>query len=103
MTSDRGINVFIGHTEDDLCPVVAVLNYIAQRGDQPGPFFCFSDHTPLTKARFVTKVREVLTSAGVDCCGLLQLLQAQLSNRSSNHCGQGGCGGLSDTDVREVD
>ena len=65
----RGINVFIGHTEDDLCPVVAVLNYIAQRGDQPGPFFRFSDHTPLTKARFVTKVREALTSAGVDCSG----------------------------------
>ena len=62
-------DAFIGHTEDDLCPVVAVLNYIAQRGDQPGPFFRFSDHTPLTKARFVTKVREALTLAGVDCSG----------------------------------
>ena len=38
----QGVNVFIGHTEDDLCPVVAVLNYIAQRGDQPGPFFHIS-------------------------------------------------------------
>ena len=63
----RGVNVFVGHTEDDLCPVVAVLNYIAQRGEQSGPFFCFSDHTPLTKARFITKVREALAAAGVDC------------------------------------
>ena len=62
-----GINVFIGHTEDDLCPVVAVLNYIAQSDDQPGLFVRFSDHTPLTKAHFVTKVQEALTSAGVDC------------------------------------
>ena len=63
----RGVNVFVGHTEDDLCPVVAVLNYIAQRGEQPGPFFRFSDHTPLTKPHFITKVRETLAAAGVDC------------------------------------
>ena len=56
-----------GRCSDDLCPVVAVLNYIAQRGDQPRPFFHFSDHTPLTKAHFITKVQEALTSAGVDC------------------------------------
>ena len=96
----RGINVFIGHTEDDLYPVVAVLNYIAQRGDQPGPFFRFSDHTPLTKARFITKVREAPTSAGVDCSSYSR---HSFSNRSSDHCCHGRCGGLGDTDVREMD
>ena len=63
---DQGVDVFVGRTEDDLCPVVAVLNYIVQRGEQPGPFFHFSNHTPLTKARFTTKVCDALAAVGVD-------------------------------------
>ena len=63
----QGVDVFIGRTEDELCPVVAVLNYIVQRGEQPGPFFHFGDRTPLTKARFTAKVRDWLAAVGVEC------------------------------------
>ena len=63
----QGVDVFIGRTEDELCPVVAVLNYIVQRGEQPEPFFHFGDRTPLTKARFTTKVRDALAAVGVEC------------------------------------
>ena len=59
--------MFIGRTEDELCPVVAVLNYIVQRGEQPGPFFHFGDRTPLTKARFTAKVHDALAAVGVEC------------------------------------
>ena len=63
----QGVDVFIGRTEDELCPVVAVLNYIVQRGEQPGPFFHFGDCTPLTKACFTAKVRDALAAVGVEC------------------------------------
>ena len=63
----QGVDVFVGCTEDDLCPVVAALNYIVQRSEQPEPFFHFSDRTPLTKACVTTKVRDALAAVGVDC------------------------------------
>ncbi len=43
----RGVDVYVGRTEDDLCPVTAVLTYMAARGKGPGPFFKFRDGSPL--------------------------------------------------------
>jgi hypothetical protein len=37
----RGVNVFLGKTDNDLCPVAAVGAYLACRGSKPGPFFIF--------------------------------------------------------------
>ena len=62
-----GIDIFVGKTENELCPVTAVLSYMVARGDGPGPFFRFQDGKPLTRARFASKVKETLTVAGVDC------------------------------------
>ena len=36
------------------------------RGPRPGPFFVQDDGTPLTKATFATRVREVLIVLGMD-------------------------------------
>lgn len=55
--------VFLGATGDDLCPVSAVLVYVAQRGKAPGPFFRSQDGTPLTKSQFVAQTREALERA----------------------------------------
>ena len=63
----RGVDVFIGRTHDDICPVVALLTYMAQRGQQEGPFFRFRDGFPLTKARFVTRFQAALDEVGVPC------------------------------------
>ncbi len=63
----NGVDVVIGRTTDELCPVTAVLTYMAQRGDQAGAFFRVVDGSPLTKARFVSSVRRALAMAGVDC------------------------------------
>ena len=49
-----------------LCPVAVVLAYMAVRGPGSGPFFRFNDGTPLTRAKFVVKVREALKAAKVD-------------------------------------
>jgi hypothetical protein len=62
-----GIDIFIGKTDNSLCPVSAVLSYMVERGADRGPFFRFQDGKPLTRVRFVTKIKEALAASGVDC------------------------------------
>ena len=63
----KGVDVFIGRTNDDICPVVALLTYMVQRRQQEVPFFRFRDGFPLTKAQFVTPFRAALEEVGVPC------------------------------------
>ncbi len=39
----EGVDVFLGRTEADLCPVTALLNYLCARGSSQGPLFVFAD------------------------------------------------------------
>ena len=55
-----GIKIWIGKTGGDLCPVAAVLSYIALQGPGEGPLFCFQNGNPLTRQRLVSKMQEVL-------------------------------------------
>ena len=64
-----GVEVFIGVTGNDLCPVDAVRDYVARRGTSPGSFFRVAEGVPLTKTRFVELVRLALTRAGVPVNG----------------------------------
>ena len=34
--TDQGVHIYLGSTGDDLCPVAALLAYIAVRGGSPG-------------------------------------------------------------------
>ena len=61
-----GVDVFVGKTGGPLCPVMAVLDYVVVRGARQGPLFHFQDGRPLTRARFVERVRGALTRAGID-------------------------------------
>lgn len=65
----RGVEVWLGNTGDDLSPVQAVLTYVARRGSALGPFFRFEDGSPLTKQRFVDRIQEALTRAGITTHG----------------------------------
>lgn len=58
-----GYQVVLGSTRDDLCPVVALLAYLARRGEKPGALFQWRDGTPLSKSKFVEAVREALSMA----------------------------------------
>ena len=60
-----GADVAVGCTGNQLCPVTAILKYIEIRGDQQGPFFLDTSSNPVTKQRFVTGIREVLTAIGL--------------------------------------
>ena len=61
----RGIDVYIGRTENKLCPVTAVLAYLKSRGAGKGPLFQLQNGRPLTRARFVIEVKKALDRAGI--------------------------------------
>ena len=62
-----GADIFMGETDNDLCPVAAVLAFKAIRGPGPGPFFRFSNGKPLNRSRLVAKLKESIQTAGVNC------------------------------------
>ena len=62
-----GVDIFLGRTHKDLCPVAAILSYMLQRGPGPGPLLKFADGKPLTRPRFVSRIMEALSQAGVNC------------------------------------
>ena len=61
----QGVTIILGRTDDDLCPVAALLNYLALRGNSPGPLFRWEHGAPLAKPKFVVEVRSVLTAANL--------------------------------------
>ena len=64
-----GIRFYLGRTGNILCPVSAVLGYLAIRPPNAGPLFLFEDGTPLSRAHLVTHLREALSQAGIDTDG----------------------------------
>ena len=69
----KGVTVTLGATGDMLCPVAAVLGYMAEpnpwKGSPPGPFFVFSNGAPLTREKLVKELRSALGTAGVKADG----------------------------------
>lgn len=61
----RGIDVVMGKTGLDLCPVAAVLGYIALRGDRSGLFLLTTEKVPLSKSDFIGKFRAILGRIGL--------------------------------------
>ena len=59
------MKVYIGRTGDMLCPVAAVLYFMASRGYSEGPFFRFSNGQPLTKAKLTDHIQQALCSLGL--------------------------------------
>ena len=60
----KGVDVVLGRTHTDTCPVTALLAYLALRGNNPGCLFQFADGRPLTKQRFVQRIRAALLAGG---------------------------------------
>ena len=61
----QGVTIFLGRTNTPICPVAALLSYLAARGAEEGPLFRFEECQPLTRSRLVKEVRQVLQEAGV--------------------------------------
>ena len=62
-----GVDLYVGKTENAICPAAAVLAYLALRGQTDGPLFILEDGRPLTRELLVQKLRATLSQAGVDC------------------------------------
>ena len=62
----QGANIYLGATNNTLCSVRALLNFLAIRGQADGLLFHFQDLTPLTKQRFTSLFRSLLQRAGFD-------------------------------------
>ena len=46
----KSVDIVLGRTNNKLCPISALLAYMAIRGDKPGFLFSFKDGRLLTKA-----------------------------------------------------
>ena len=62
----KGVLVYLGRTDKELCPVAAVLSYMVLWGEAAGPFFWFSDGRYLSRERFVAQVQRAIRLAGVE-------------------------------------
>ena len=58
-----GITLHLGATGCNLCPIAALLGYLAVRPPSPGPLFIFEDGSTLSRPRLIRAVKEAL---GVD-------------------------------------
>ena len=61
----QGVDIILGRTGLDLCPVTAVLSYVAARGGRAGPFFLTTAGVPLTKQAFISELRKLLRTIGL--------------------------------------
>ena len=56
----------MGKTDTTVCPVVAVLSYLAVRRASDGPLFIHANGLPLTRDQFVSEVKKALQKAQID-------------------------------------
>ena len=62
----QGVEVFLGRTGTAICPVTALVGYIAVRNPLPGPLFILTSGAPLTRPYLVSSLQAALRSAGLD-------------------------------------
>lgn len=61
-----GVIINLGRTGHTICPVVAILSYLARRGQQQGPLFIFKDGSCLSRQRLIASVNCALQCHGID-------------------------------------
>ena len=62
----KGVHIYMAATRHGLCPVAALLSYLAARPAGEGPLLIFQDGTPLSRERFVQEVKSALREAHID-------------------------------------
>ena len=61
-----GVSIYMGRTSNTLCPVAAMLAYLANRPQVSSPLFIFRNGTYLTRDRLVVHIRQGLLPMGMD-------------------------------------
>ena len=65
----QGIAIFISRTDTILCPVTALLGYLAAwppSTSMESPLFIWQDGSPLSRDQFVQRIRTALNSVGIN-------------------------------------
>lgn len=65
----RGTHIYLGRTNDVLCPVSAMLAYLVIRPPIQGPVFVFSNSSLLTRQKLVYHLREAISQLGINPAG----------------------------------
>ena len=60
-----GVDVFLGATGDDLCPVQTLIAYLSVCPAEPGPLFVFQSGTPLSRSALICHLQSALRLVGV--------------------------------------
>ena len=63
----RGVNIYLGATDCAICPVKAILAYLAMRSDQAGPLFITQKGRGLTCQVFSSALDSLLSKLKLDC------------------------------------
>ena len=62
----KGVNIYLGVTERDLCPLRGILPYLALRGNRSGPLFMLSDGRGLSQQLFKAALDNLLSALNMD-------------------------------------
>ena len=63
----QGVTLFLGRTESPICPITAILPFLAVRGNQPGPLFILKDGRMLTRQLFSKFLDNILDKLHLKC------------------------------------
>ena len=61
----KGTTIYLGKGRSSLCPVAAILQYLAIRPSDNGPLFINHAGKPLTKPAFVAHIKQALEAVGM--------------------------------------
>ena len=56
----QGVDIYMGRTEVEVCPVQAMVNYLAKRNPNPGALFLTKTSSPLTHSTLVSNLQMTL-------------------------------------------
>lgn len=62
----KGINLVIGATDSEICPVWALTNYLATAAFLTGPIFMYKNGKPLSRKLFTEEIRNLLSLGGLE-------------------------------------
>ena len=62
----KGVQLFLAKTGKNICPITAIMPYLALRGPKQGPLFLYQGGNYLTRQSFTTLLRTTLRQAGLD-------------------------------------
>ena len=65
----KSVDVFVGKTGNELCPVQVMVTYLRIRGWKPGPLFCTWEGKALSRTKFVAEVQKAIISRGKSAKG----------------------------------